>query len=110
MYVWLFIFLLIIFVCVYYIKSHSIDASQCSDAVCEALYADLLPILQRSEELSVEEKIALEELAPCLARNTICDTRLREDLEYSTFHIIQKLQEIPKLAPYFFLCLKSILK
>ena len=94
-----------------YIKSHSIDASQCSDAVCEALYADLLPILQSHEELSIEEKLALEELASCYNGNFNCDTRLREILEHTAYHIIQGLEkEIPKLAPYFILCLKSILK
>ena len=96
-----------------FFQSRSIDASQCSDAVCKALYADLLPsIIMQKDELTVEQPLAIEELVSCYSGNVDCDKR--EELENDVYHVLQELYfvqgEPPKLAPYFFLCHQSFPK
>ena len=106
--------LLIAFVCVaIHLKSHSIDASQCSDAVCKALYEDLLPFVERNKDLlTFQQELALEELASCYSGNVVCDKR--EELENAVYQVLEglvfELKETPKLAPYFSLCRLSLLK
>ena len=104
--------------CLYYIiflNSHSIYVSraQCSDAVCEALEADLLPFLRTQARLFGEQATILLQLpilrASCSNKNVDCDKL--EELQNEYDRISEELKEvggeINVLLPYFTLCIKG---
>ena len=83
------------------------DASQCSHAVCGALYEDLVPFLQKNfQQLPIEQLMVIENLASCYgihSENVDCGVSKNE--VYQIFDDLRFLtNETPKLAPYFILC------
>ena len=93
-----------------YLQSHSIDASQCSEAVCEALFADMEPLVFRLVGLHAELSVVSLKLSyysyNCNTNNVDCDKI--EELVNKKNQINQEMKEVDEemqeLAPYWDLC------